>query len=507
MRSSISAMFIILALMTAVAAQSQSLVPDDATIEVTVTAGLTPLPEASVALDLNANGIWEEHLGEPRTWTDLDGIAVFSDVVSIDEDAAGEAAGCDWQPLRIMMSSLRGSVGAPDLEFDYALPAGSQVATLAVYDVRGRRVISTQGQGELTATMPGGLPSGVYFVRLSVGADQASTARFTSIGARTRTIRAHQASAEEALAGGWAGGGEPEQREEWKSAVDPHHINLIVEHGDHPVVVQPEVIVEGFNAFAVDVLLAEGFVYIPPGAFLMGSPEDELGRISARETQHPVTLTQGFYMSRYEVTEQRWSEVMGGAPTNSQFPKRYVSWDLAVQFCNALSLQEGLTPAYTIDGPDGNATWNQNANGYRLPTEAEWEYACRAGSTTAFANGPITYTYCDPIDPNLDAMAWYCGNRTLEAGPAEVGQKQANAWGLYDMHGNVREWVWDGYRTDYQNLPSVNPVHSVGPGAGRVLRGGSWFFNAHSCRSASRGSVTPDYVRYNYGFRSVRSAP
>jgi formylglycine-generating enzyme required for sulfatase activity len=397
-------------------------------------------------------------------------------------------------------------VGAPDLEFDYALPAGSQEATLAVFDVRGRRIVSTQGQDELMVTMPGGLPSGVYFVRLSVGSDQASPARFTSIGARTRTIRGHQASAAEALAAGWAGGGESEQREEWKSEDDPHHINLIVEHGDHPVVVQPEVIVEGFNAFAVDVLLAEGFVSIPAGTFTMGSPPDEPGRLS-NETQHAVTLTDGFYMSQYEVTEAWWAEVMGEPSTTSQLPKRSVSWDMAVEFCNALSVREGLTPAYTIYGPYGNATWNQGANGYRLPTEAEWEYACRAESTTAFANGPLTGSiWCDPHDPNLDAMGWYCGNNN-PSGPKEVGQKQSNGWGLYDMHGNVWEWVWDGYRSDYQNLPQENPVHDVGPGAARVVRGGGWNDFACVCRSAVRGNYRPynDYILI--GFRLVRSAP
>ena len=128
------------------------------------------------------------------------------------------------------------------------------------------------------------------------------------------------------------------------------------------------------------------FVYIPAGTFTMGSPSDEPAR-SLNEIQHQVTLTKGFYMSKYEVTEQWWYEVMGGTSTTSELPKNYVSWDMAVEFCNALSVKEGLTRAYTINGPDGDVTWNRNADGYRLPTEAEWEYACRAGSVTAFANG------------------------------------------------------------------------------------------------------------------------
>jgi formylglycine-generating enzyme required for sulfatase activity len=265
-------------------------------------------------------------------------------------------------------------------------------------------------------------------------------------------------------------------------------------------------ITRAIEEYGCDDSAGPSFVYIAPGTFTMGSPGDEPGRLS-NETQHSVTLTQGFYMSRYEVTEQWWSEVMGGGGTTSQLPKIFVSWDLAVQFCNALSLQDGLTPAYTIDGPDGNATWNQDANGYRLPTEAEWEYACRAGSTTAFANGPLTGGLnCSPLDPNLDAMGWYCGNNSPD-GHKEVGQKQANAWGLYDMHGNVLEWVWDGYRADYQNLPSVNPVHNVGPGAYRVLRGGVWYNHARYCRSAFRYYDYPGYGSDDPGFRPARSAP
>lgn len=253
-----------------------------------------------------------------------------------------------------------------------------------------------------------------------------------------------------------------------------------------------------------------GFVYVAPGTFTMGSPEDEPGRLDW-ETQHSVTLTQGFYMSQYEVTEQWWYEIMWGDATTPQLPKRFVSWDMAVQFCNALSLREGLTPAYAINGPDGDATWNPEANGYRLPTEAEWEYACRAGSTTAFANGPLTGSIdCDPIDLNLDAMGWYCGNRDVEDGLAEVGQKQANAWGLYDMHGNLLEWVWDGIREDYENLPSIDPVHNVRLGGPRVIRGGHWYLYARYCRSAVRSYGYPGgggIDSYNVGFRPARSAP
>ncbi len=247
----------------------------------------------------------------------------------------------------------------------------------------------------------------------------------------------------------------------------------------------------------------DGFVLIPAGTFQMGSPEDELGRKLDRETLHTVTLTQGFYIANTEVTYEWWDEVMGSGSSTSQLPNIAVSWDNAVAFCNQLSLNEGLTPAYVINGPNGDATWNRAANGYRLPTEAEWEYACRAGSQAAFCNGSITYTDCT-LDPNLDQVGWYCGNSVT--GPVDVGQKSANAWGLYDMHGNLNEWVWDGYRTDYQNLPSEDPAFDVGPGAARVRRGGVFFSSAQNCRSAFRYGSYPDLINQYIGFRPVRSA-
>ena len=237
----------------------------------------------------------------------------------------------------------------------------------------------------------------------------------------------------------------------------------------------------------------------------MGSPTDEPGR-SSNETMHQVTLTRGYYMSKYEVTEEWWNEVMGGAPTTSQYPKNYVSWDMAVEFCNALSIQEGLTPAYTINGPDGDVTWNRSANGYRLPTEAEWEYACRAATTMAFNNN----TNC--LSSNTEAN--YDGNYPLTGCPAgiyrpartEVGTFPKNNWDLYDMHGNMWEWVWDGYRSDYENLGSVDPVYNVGPGAYRVGRGGSWGGSAGGCRSAGRGCNLPGGTNGYGGLRPVRSA-
>ncbi len=244
---------------------------------------------------------------------------------------------------------------------------------------------------------------------------------------------------------------------------------------------------------------ADGFVLIPAGTFTMGSPTSELGR-DGDETQHTVTLTKGFYISPYEVTEELWDSVMGSGISTSQLPQVDVSWYDAIGFCNALSVQNGLTPAYMGSGTSW--TWNQSANGYRLPSEAEWEYACRAGSVTAFANGPITFLFCNPPDPYLDVMGWYCGNAVSTT--HNVGGKQANAWGLYDLHGNVLEWCWDVYVSYAGDV-----TDPTGPSSGstRVIRGGSWRYNAQYCRSAYRLYNYPSsYPSGDVGFRVVRSA-
>jgi len=227
------------------------------------------------------------------------------------------------------------------------------------------------------------------------------------------------------------------------------------------------------------------FVLIPEGTFMMGSPSDEPGRWN-NERQHRVTLSKGFYIQTTEVTQGQWRSIMGSNPSHfkscgDNCPAEQFSWNDCQDFIRRLNQKEGT-------------------NKYRLPTEAEWEYACRAESTTAFANGGITELKC-AYDPNLDAMGWYCGNSGGKTHP--VGQKKPNAWGLYDMHGNVWEWCQDRYEKNY---PTGHVTDPKGPssGTGRVLRGGSWDYSARYCRSALRGWGRPGYRAY-MGFRVARA--
>ena len=226
------------------------------------------------------------------------------------------------------------------------------------------------------------------------------------------------------------------------------------------------------------------FVYIEPGTFMMGSPSDEPG-LDNDETLHRVTLTKGFYMQTTEVTQGQWKAVMGNNPSyfkncGDDCPVERVSWNDAKQFIQRLNQREG-------------------GSRYRLPTEAEWEYAVRAGSSTAFANGSISEFKCG-FDSNLDAMGWYCGNSNNKTHP--VAQKKPNAWGLYDMHGNASEWCQDWYG-DY---PSGSVTDSTGPliGSDRVSRGGCFGDAARDCRSAIRGCYPPGLGSRYGGFRLVR---
>jgi formylglycine-generating enzyme required for sulfatase activity len=243
-----------------------------------------------------------------------------------------------------------------------------------------------------------------------------------------------------------------------------------------------------------------GMVFIRGGTFMMGSPGAEPERID-NELQHRVTVS-SFYMSRTEVTQQEWLDVMGYNPSffnGYNLPVEQVSWYEAVEYCNKRSQWEGLTPAYTIRGT--NVTWNRNANGYRLPTEAEWEYACRAGTTTPFSTGNNITT----SQANYNGWLSYNGNTQgiFRKTTTPAGSFPANPWGLIDMYGNVGEWCWDWYG-DYSRGAQTDPL---GPGSGssRVLRGGAWDFSGRDLRSAWRASSSPDQRFDDVGFRLVRS--
>ncbi len=249
----------------------------------------------------------------------------------------------------------------------------------------------------------------------------------------------------------------------------------------------------------------DGFILISAGTYTMGSPADEPTR-SICEEQHDVTLSEGFLMSPYEVTKQLWSDVMGGsAGYNPTLPQIQVSWNSAVQFCNALSELRGLTPAYTYSG-EGHASWNPDANGYRLPTEGEWEYGCRAGSLTAFANGDMT-VWGWVYDPVLVLIGWYQSDGAGPHRPSRVGELIPNSWGLYDLHGNAAEWCWDVYQCDLGSGPVTDPIeggYSQNTLLDRVDRGGSYERQNHQCRSASRSHHAPNFED-DVGIRLVRS--
>jgi len=185
-------------------------------------------------------------------------------------------------------------------------------------------------------------------------------------------------------------------------------------------------------------------------------------------------------------------------------PVESVSWFQAIQYCNMRSEQDGYTPAYVFDEEEG-VIWDQDADGYRLPTEAEWEYACRAETQTAYFNGEIAFAndnFCYP-DPVLDEVGWFCQN--ADSTTHVVGSKEANDWGLFDTHGNVWEWCWDYYAS----YPGGDQVDPTGPtdGSIHVIRGGSWYVRAEICRSANRGQGTLNKSdpRPLVGFRLVRS--
>ena len=293
-----------------------------------------------------------------------------------------------------------------------------------------------------------------------------------------------------------------------------------------------------------------GFITLSAGTFMMGAQTGEPGSQGSEFPRHETTLSRSFHIQTTEVSNQQYLEAVqwavdngyaiatprsvrdaldgsarelldmddwdcGVAFADGQFyvrdsgygidpdhPIQEVTWFGAVAYCDWLSLQEGLPRAYDHSTWECNGGDPYGASGYRLPTEAEWEYACRAGSETAFANGPITDIECE--DPLLDLIGWYCGN--AEGWTHDVGSLVPNVWGLHDMHGNVYEWIHDWYSSSYYSIaPSADPP---GPDFGgyRVIRGGRYEWGARFCRSAHRSYANPDMPRSYLGFRPVLSA-
>jgi formylglycine-generating enzyme required for sulfatase activity len=250
-------------------------------------------------------------------------------------------------------------------------------------------------------------------------------------------------------------------------------------------------------------------VRIPGGTFTIGSPANEPGRL-ADELQRQVTIS-AFYMGKFVITQDEYEAVMGVNPSRfrgENLPVENISWFDAIEFCNKLSEREGLTPVYEITGTGANqaVTWNRNANGFRLPTEAEWEFACRAGTTTQFSTGNNITTY----QANYDGRSPYNNNARGEfrRRTSAVNAFPPNEWGLYGKHGNVWEWCWDFYG-DYTDTPKIDPTGPLpdywNTNTIRVLRGGCWSVTA-ICSAHRVGGMGqwPEANNPRFGFRLVR---
>lgn len=276
-----------------------------------------------------------------------------------------------------------------------------------------------------------------------------------------------------------------------------------------------------------------GFEYVPPGTYSMGSPSGEVYH-EEDEAQHSVTLSRGLMVSATEVTRRQWQGLMGTDPSmfpscGPDCPVDNVTWLDALAFANALSATQGLEACYELSACTGtpgasfdcplSLTFSPTCTGYRLPTEAEWEYTYRAGSTTALHNGePPNGLACS--QPLLDEIAQYCGNcevpygggfdctpfgGSANCGPVPVRSFRANAWGIHDMSGNVAELVWDIY-APYGGAVA-DPVGPPHMGEGIVVRGGGFCQNLARLRAADRVSIPRTLRRMGTGFRVVRTMP
>lgn len=256
------------------------------------------------------------------------------------------------------------------------------------------------------------------------------------------------------------------------------------------------------------------WIKVNAGTFTMGSPTTEKCRESGnfRETQHKVTLTHSFEISDTETTQGQFEDEMGVNPAHfnecgSDCPVEAVTWNQAVAYCNALSKAAKLTECYDCSGDCTSASTFEgqqiyNCPGYRLPTEAEWEYATRAGTSSAYYNGSALN--CTGYDGNANKIGWYFANSGMTL--QEAKQKAPNAWGLYDMAGSVWEWVHDWFEADLGAGPVTDPAGPMQPTIGRMLRGGSAQVKPQFLRSASRWNYQPPGTQLKlHGFRCVRT--